>query len=129
MLSIGRQDMHEHVVVRLPVVPHQPPHLDLDEPVLAASGDREIALLATLRGIRDGEFDPGIPGGSGRTHLIQDQPHSLRLRVGADAGLEDFLGPLVDGLGLFGVSCFQPVSEVSNEGGKETGWSSHATNL
>src|SRR5438445_3833311 len=38
MLNIGRQDMHEDVVVRLPVVPHQPPHLDLDEPVLAARG-------------------------------------------------------------------------------------------
>src|SRR5437773_4137584 len=81
-----------------PVVLHQAPHLDLDEPVLAACVDREIALLATLRRIRDGEFDPGIAGGPGRTHLIQYQPHGLRLGVGADAGLEDLLGSLVAGV-------------------------------
>ena len=122
--------MHEDVVVRFAVVLHQPPHLDLDAPGLAAASvDCEIALPATLRGIGDGEFDPGIPGGSGCTHLIQDQPHGLRLGVGADAGMEDFLRPLVDGLRLFGVSGFQPVSEVSNEDGKETGWHGHATNL
>jgi hypothetical protein len=57
------------------------------------------------------------------------KPHGLRLGVGADTGPEDFLGPLVDGLGLFGVSRFQPISEVSDEGGKETGWHGHATNL
>src|SRR6266545_4076104 len=129
MLGIGRQDIHENLIVKLPAVPQQPPHLDLDEPVLAASLDGEIALLATLRGIRDGEFDPGIPGGSGCTHLIQYQPHRLRLGVGANAGLKDLLGPLVDGLRLVGVSCLQPVSEVSNEGSKETGWRGHATNL
>jgi len=97
--------------------------------VLAASVDHEVAFLATLGWIRDGQFDPGILGGPSCPHLIDDQPHRLRLGVRADPWLENLLGPLVDGLRSFGVSSSQAIGKVSNEGAQETALRGHATNL
>jgi hypothetical protein len=88
MARVRRQDMHEHVVVRLAIIAHQAKHLYLNRPRSAAAWRNEkIALLPPAIWIWNASLHSTIQCRMIAPKLSQDQGDRLDLGVWPDAGL------------------------------------------
>jgi hypothetical protein len=99
MARVWRQDMHEHVVVRLAVITHQPKHLHLDRPrSTTARRNQQVALLPRAVWVPNASLHRTIQCRMIAPKLRQDQGDGLDLGVWPDAG---FIGtpPGISGIG------------------------------
>src|SRR5207244_3258090 len=89
VLRIWRQDMHQHVVVRLSIIAHEAEHLDLDGPLPRwVRSDTQIAFLRSVVAICDiqsGLF--GVDIWSNDLEFGCDEPHYDRLSMWTDTWL------------------------------------------
>src|SRR5829696_6334434 len=88
MARIRRQNMHEHVVVRLAVIAHQAKHLHLNRPRSATAWRNEkVAFLPQAIWVRNASLHRTIQCRMIAPKLSQDQGDGLDLSVWPDAGL------------------------------------------
>src|SRR5215217_2685194 len=88
MARVRRQNMHEHIVVRLAVIAHQAKHLYLNRPRPATAWRNEkVALLPQTIRIRNTSSHSTIQCRMLAPKLSQDQGHGLDLGVWPNAGL------------------------------------------
>jgi hypothetical protein len=80
--------MHQHIVVRLAIITHQPKHLHLNRPRSATTRrNQKVALLPRTVWVRNASLHSTIQSWMLAAKLRQDQGDRLDLSVGPDAGL------------------------------------------
>jgi hypothetical protein len=111
MARVRRQDMHEHVVVRLAVITHQTKHLHLDRPRSATAWRNEkVALLPLAVWVSYARLHRPIQRRMLAPKLSEDQGDGLDLGVWPDAGL------IGTPPGISGIGKHEPSGEMNCPG-------------